>query len=106
MSERVSLRHCLVLLLAVAGVAGASSPPPARNDRATLVAGWQKQGLQALPSRGLDLVYVRPGMMPPPGAAVRVAPVKVELNPDWQRANPSLNRVRLRPAEVQQLKDE
>jgi hypothetical protein len=104
MATRLSL---LVLLLAAAvAAAAAPSSPPARTDHAALVAGWKSQGLQQASSREFDLLYVRPGVISSAGPAVEVAPVTVELDPDWQRANLSLYRARMRPAEVQRLKDE
>jgi hypothetical protein len=102
MKQRLRILFCLAL---AAGAAAAADAPPARGGRAGFAADWQAQGLQPLDARGLDLLYLRPGAA---GAAAvaRVAPVEVELREGWQRANRGLERARLRPEEVQQLKDE
>ena len=94
----------LPILLGLSAGAIALSPPP-RASREAAAAAWRAQGLQARPSRDLDLLYVRPGLRAP-GAAVQVAPVQVELRADWQRASRELEHLRPRPAEVQKLKDE
>jgi hypothetical protein len=98
------LRILLCMALAASSIAVADVPP-ARGDSAAFAADWQAQGLQPVESRGLDLLYLRPGTAPGASAA-QVAPVEVELREGWERANRGLERARLRPEEVQQLKDE
>src|SRR4249919_3059503 len=102
MKQRLRILFCLALAV---GAAAAADTRPARGGRADFAADWQAQGLQPANTRGLDLLYLRPGAA---GAAsvARVAPVEVELREGWQRANRGLERARLRPEEVQQLKDE
>jgi hypothetical protein len=99
-----TMNRCLlpVLLLVSASALAGSSPP---DSRAALSAQWQSAGLQPAAARNLDLVYVRPGWQA--GAqAVQVAPVSVDMRPDWQRASRELEHARIHPEEVQQLKDE
>jgi hypothetical protein len=103
MEKRSAVRLLLCLALA-AGAAGASdAPPPA--DREHFAADWSAQGLQPVATRSFDLLYARPGAAAAL-QAVQLAPVQVEMREDWQRANRSLERARLRPAETQRLKDE
>jgi hypothetical protein len=103
-----TMKQCLPILLGlvlVASTVAAADAPPARGDRAGFAADWQAQGLLPVETRGLDLLYLRPGATPG-GSVVQVAPVEVELREGWQQANRALERARLRPGEVQQLKDE
>jgi hypothetical protein len=105
-----AMKRSLRILLCVAlgastATAVAATAAPARYDRAAFTAEWQAQGLQAVDARGLDLLYLRPGTARGTSVAL-VAPVEVQLREGWQRANRALERARLRPEEVQQLKDE
>jgi hypothetical protein len=88
--------------LLAACLVGWSTPPP--GTREAYAAQWQAQGLRAAKTR-LDLFYVRPGVGADLGK-VQVAPVDVRMRKDWQRDNGPLERVRLRPEEERQLKDE
>ena len=109
MKTAIRLRVPMLSLLLVA-VTAASAPPvspvPAGVRRAELVADWRGQGLQASPTRNLDLVYVRPGARIRGDSVLQLLPVQVQLRADWQRANRELERMRVRPAEEQRLKDE
>jgi hypothetical protein len=98
-------RSAVCLGLALATVALAAPAPP-RGDRAFFAQAWQAQGLQPARSN-LDLLYLRPATTNAAIAApVQVAPVvQVEMRDNWQSANRALERARLRPAEVQGLKD-
>jgi len=95
----------LSLALAIAGAASASDTPGAQpgGDRQAFAKYWSAQGLVSEKSR-LDELYLRaaPGAS---AAGVEVAPVHVEMREDWQRASRSLERQRIRPEEVQHLKD-
>ena len=96
---------CLVLCIAgLVATASAGSPPP-RGDRESYAAQWQALGLEPVARRSLDLLYLRPGAASRLHA-LQFAPVQVEMREDWQRANRSLERARLRPDETQRLKDE
>lgn len=105
MESRLRLSLLLCLAIATGAAPAADVPRPARGDRAAFAADWQAQGLQAVDVKGLDLLYLRPGAAGSAGP-LQVAPVEVELRENWQRANRSLERARLRPAEVQELKDQ
>jgi hypothetical protein len=88
--------------------AGAARRPPTRRrrgDREPSPRSGSAQGLQPVATRSLDLLYLRPGAARR-RARVQIAPVQVEMREDWQRANRSLERARLRPDETQRLKDE
>jgi hypothetical protein len=106
MLAAMRLRHALLAgtCLLLCTLVAAASPSP-RETRAQAAARWQSQGLQPLRTRGLDLLYVRPGLRLST-VAVKVAPVAVEMREDWQRASPELAHARVRPREVQRLKDE
>jgi hypothetical protein len=104
MDKRDFLRPLMLVLLATAGTAAAWYPAP-RDAREAMAAQWQAAGLRQVPSRGLDLLYVRNGLAAGT-QAVQVAPVQVEMRKDWQRASRELEHVRLRPTEVQQIKDD
>ncbi len=99
--KRASFLVSLTLL--VAGAAAASTTQPS-GDRQAFAKYWSAQGLVSEKSR-LDELYLR-GTPGGSAAAVEVAPVQVELREDWQRANRSLERARIRPEEEQHLKDE
>jgi len=104
----MEMRFRLPLLLSLAiatGAVAAADAPPVRGDRAAFAADWRAQGLQAVDARGLDLLYLRPGVTGLAGP-LQLAPVEVQLREGWQRANRALERARLRPEEVQQLKDQ
>jgi len=103
------VRLCMLLCLALGGAAllAAAADVPARGDRASFAAHWQAQGLQPVAKTSLDLLYLRPGLAKAASAApVRVAPVQVQMRENWQSANRALERARLRPVEVQTMKDE
>ncbi|MEO8160037.1 MAG: hypothetical protein ABI588_01355 [Arenimonas sp.] len=105
-SKHAPLRLFVLLLAVVAGAAMASSGPAARDQREALASQWVEQGLQPIRSSKIELLYARPGARERIGHAMELAPVLVELRPDWQRASRELEHARLRPAEVQRLKEE
>jgi hypothetical protein len=103
--KHATLRSSIALALALATIVVAAATPP-RGDRASFAQAWQAQGLQPAKSN-LDLLYLRPAAAGGgSAAAVQVAPVvQVEMRDNWQSANRALERARLRPTEVQGLKD-
>ena len=96
----------LVSGLVLAAAMAADASPPVARGRAAFAAEWQAQGMQPVAGSRLDLLYAF-ATGPTRGAGpLRIAPVQVHMREDWQDADRTLERVRLRPEEVQQLKDE
>ena len=107
MNIRSANRRLFVLLLAASSatvVAASSAPPPASRD--AFAAQWSAAGLAPVHNGRSDLVYARPGGAAAAGPALQLAPVQVQMHRDWRRANMEFERIRLRPEEEQQIKDE
>ena len=88
----------------------ARSRAPATTDgprtRAEAAAAWSEDGLQRLDVRGLDLVYRRPGADLAVYHRIWLRPVQVSFQRDWARAQQRDTGARVRPRDLQRIRDE
>jgi hypothetical protein len=100
-----------MLPLAASAQAGAASPAvpstaEAPRTRAEAAAAWSEDGLERREVRGLDLLYVRPGADLSVYRRLWLRPVEVSFQRDWARAQERATGTRIRPRDIQQIRDD
>lgn len=93
-------------LLASTGPAIADSQTNAPTTKKEAAAEWSEDGLQRVKVSGLDLVYVRPGATLAGYTKVQVSPVSVAFQREWKRAMERQAGVRIRPEDMQQIREQ
>lgn len=92
-------------LLASAGSAIADSQADSPTTRKQAAAEWSEDGLQRVKASGLDLVYVSPGATLAGYTKVKVSPVSVAFQRNWQRTLQTRAGERIRPEDLQEIRE-
>jgi hypothetical protein len=103
------MNRFLIALLSASLVAGAAVANPDATEPLTkrsAASEWSNDGLRPVRVKGLDLVYVRPGAPLSTYRKVMINPVSVAFRRDWQRNAAEFHGSRIRPEDIQEIKDD
>lgn len=103
------MNKLLIALLSVSLVAGAAGANPDTSEPLTkrsAASQWSNDGLRPVRVKGFDLVYARPGAQMSVYRKVMINPVSVAFRRDWQRSAAEFNGSRIRPEDLQEIKND
>jgi hypothetical protein len=90
--------------LAASAQAASTDSALAPTTKREAAAAWSAEGLRPLAIQGLDLSYIRPGARLSGYRQVRIAPVEVQFQRQWQRYMVSNTGTRIRARDVSAIR--
>ena len=104
--NRILLMLTTALLVAGASMVVASPTPSAATTKRLAAAEWARDGLQPVKVKGLDLVYARPGALHAAYSKVRLAPISVEFQRNWERNAAIATGTRIRLRDITRIRND
>jgi len=94
-----------IALFAVSAFVFASFAPALAEDLPGPASAWSEGGLVKLTTKGLDVVYAKPGATLAEYHQVLLRPISVSFAKNWEHSVTSGSRIRITTADSQRIKD-